>query len=212
MDAVPPSASLRPPPMSASMRPMPSQCDLCRKAAPGSSAAGAFRSPEDVLVKDEGDGGRMHLVVRAEPGSGRSERVVFGVHIALAVVIFAGVAVKPALAVPILLVGFVVLLSGMWLSRIVGARSEFVIDGGSFTAKGWHGGQVRCSPRDVRGVRIEAKGPSAEKGIARTAFDLAVSLDDNTTHLLKTDFRRYEYAEETVRRLQAGLDRAAGRG
>lgn len=213
MDAVPAGASLRPP--SASMRPTPTQCDWCRKiAVAGKVGVGAstFKGPDDAIVKATGEGTLTHLIVRADPPAGRSERLVFRVHAALAALVLIGVAARPSLLLPSVVVSAVILLSGMWLARIVGARSEFVVDGPHFSARGWRGGAVKSSPRDVREVRIEGKGPSVEHGRARTAYDVVISLDDGTSHTVATQFRRYEYAEETVRRLKDGIARATVRG
>lgn len=197
-----------------SLRPQSPLCDWCRKVtvAGKGSGAGMFKSPADIVVKDEGEGTRTLLVVRAEPSAGRSESLVFGVHAALAAVTAAGVAFKPGLVIPILLVAFILLLSGIWLSRMVGARSEFRVDGPTFVAKGWRGGGVNASPRDVRDLRIDGKGASVEHARPRTIFDIVIALDDGTAHTLRTQFRRYEYAEETVSRLKAAVDRATVRG
>lgn len=195
-----------------SLRPQSPLCDGCRKVTvtgKGGAGAAMFKAPDDVVVKDEGDGVKTVLVVRAEPAAKRSEAIVFGVFAALAGITVAGIAVKPGLVIPILLVAFILLLSGIWLSRLVGARTEFLVDGPVFTAKGWRGGAVNASPRDVRDLRIDAKGASVEHGRPRTIFDLVIALDDGTSHALKTQFRRHEYAEETVRRLRAALDRSA---
>lgn len=197
------------------MRPPSPLCDWCRKVAvPGKTGVGAetFKAPDDVIVKAEDDGSRTRLVVRAEPRSGKSERIVFVVHAALAVLIMSGAIFRPTLILPIVAVSAVMLASGMWLSRIVGARSEFTIDGSSFAARGWRGGVLETASRDVREVRVEAKGPSVEQGRARTAFDVVVTLDDGRSHNVATQFRRHEYAEETVNRIKAAVARATARG
>lgn len=203
-----------PTPVGGSLRPGTPLCDGCRKiAVPGKIGAGAstFKSAEDVLVSYATDGNSTRFVVRAEPRAGRAERVVFVVHIVLALIILAGMVVKPGIVLPILAVAVMVLLTGLWLSRIAGARSEFAVDGANFTARGWRGGSLHTSPRDVRDLRIEAKGPSVEHNRPRTAFDLLVALDDGTTHTVKTQFLRYEYAEDTLQRLQDAIQRGAQR-
>ncbi len=176
------------------------------KAGPG---AAIFKDPDDALVSHVTEGNSTTLVVRAEPSAGRAERVVFIVHIVIAVLLLAGIALKPGLALPILAVSVMVLLTGLWLSRVAGARSEFAVDGANFSARGWRGGSVKTSPRDVRDVRIDGKGPSVQHNRARTTYDLAFALDDGTTHTVKTQFRRYEYAEVTVERLRDAIARAA---
>jgi hypothetical protein len=196
------------------MRPTPTLCDWCRKiAVPGKTGAGAlaFQGPDDVLVSHAVDGNSTRLVVRSEPAAGRAERVVFLAHIGIAVLILAGIAVKPGIALPILAVSVVVLLTGLWLSRVSGARSEFAVDGSSFTARGWRGGSISTSPRDVRDMRIDGKGPSVEHNRARTAYDIAVSLDDGTTHVVRAQFLRHEYAEMTLAHLRDAIARASQR-
>ncbi|MFO0624305.1 MAG: hypothetical protein U0325_01710 [Polyangiales bacterium] len=196
------------------MRPPPALCDWCRKiAVPGKTGAGAlaFQGPDDVLVRHAVDGNSTRLIVRAEPAAGRAERIVFIAHIVIAVILLAGIAVKPSIALPILAVSVVVMLTGLWLSRVSGARSEFVVDGATFTARGWRGGSINTSPRDVRDIRIDGKGPSVEHNRPRTAYDIAFSLDDGTTHVVKAQFLRHEYAEMTLAHLRDAVDRASQR-
>jgi len=196
------------------MRPSPVLCDWCRKiAVPGKTGAGAlaFQGPDDALVSHTVDGNSTRLIVRAEPAAGRAERLVFVAHIVIAVLLLGGIALKPGIALPILVVSVVVLLSGLWLSRVSGARTEFTIDGSTFTARGWRGGSVTTSPRDVRDMRIDGKGPSVEHNRPRTAYDIAVSLDDGTTHIVKAQFLRHEYAEMTLAHLRDAVARGAQR-
>jgi hypothetical protein len=146
-------------------------------------------------------------------GGGLSGGQIAGIVIGTVVgaALLAGLAVKPGIALPILAVSVVVTLSGLWLSRVSGARSEFVVDGATFTARGWRGGSVTTSPRDVRDMRIEGKGPSVEHSRPRTAYDIAVSLDDGTTHIVKAQFLRHEYAEMTLAHLRDAISRGAQR-
>lgn len=196
------------------MRPSPALCDWCRKiAVPGKTGTGAlaFQRPDDVLVSHAVDGNSTRLIVRSEPAAGRAERMVLLAHIGIAVLLLAGIAVKPGIALPILAVSVVVMLTGLWLSRVSGARSEFVVDGATFTARGWRGGSINTSPRDVRDMRIEGKGPSVEHNRPRTAYDIAVSLDDGTTHIVRAQFLRHEYAEMTLAHLRDAVSRGAQR-
>ncbi len=196
------------------MRAPPVLCDWCRKiAVPGKVGVGAlaFQSPDDVLVSHAIDGNSTRLVVRADPAAGRAERLVFIAHVAIAVILLLGIAVKPGIALPILVVSVVLLLTGLWLSRVSGARTEFRVDGATFTARGWRGGAINTSPRDVRDLRIDGKGPSVEHNRPRTAYDIAVSLDDGTTHVVRAQFLRHEYAEMTLAHLRDAVARGAQR-
>lgn len=205
---IPPSAP------GTSLRPPPVLCDWCRKVAvPGKTGVGAlaFQSPDDVLVVHAVDGNSTRLIVRADPAAGRAERVVFVAHIVIAVLLLVGIAAKPGIALPILAVSVVVMLTGLWLSRVSGARTEFTVDGATFTARGWRGGSITTSPRDVRDMRIDGKGPSVEHNRPRTAYDIAVSLDDGTTHVVRAQFLRHEYAEMALAHLRDAVARGAQR-
>lgn len=197
-----------------SLRPGPILCDWCRKiAVHGKTGVGAqtFKAPDDIVVKAVSEGNTTELIVRAEPNAGRAERTVFMAFIGIAALLLVGMVFQPGIILPILAVSVMVLLTGLSLSRVAGARSTFSVDGANFRAKGWRGGSVQTSPRDVREIRIDGKGPSVEHNRPRTSFDIAIALDDGTTQTLKTQFRRHEYAEETVARVRAAIDRAAQR-
>jgi hypothetical protein len=197
------------------MRPLPVVCDGCRKV-PESSRVGAggvgFAGPEDAIVQELVEGSSTRLIVRAESAAGRAETLVRRGSFAIAAVLVLGIAAQPSIALAILVVSAVVAGTGFWLSRVSGARSEFAMDGASLTAKGWRGGVLSCSPRDVREVRYEAKVPSVEHNRPRTVYDIVLTLDDGVSHTIRTQFRRCEYAEETVSRLKAAVARAVHRG
>lgn len=196
------------------MRPGAPLCDWCRKiAVPGKVGVGAttFKGPEDIIVKFRTDGNVTELIVRAEPSAGRAERTVFIAFIVIASLLLVSMVFLPGIILAILAVSVMVLLTGLSLSRIAGARSSFHVDGANFVATGWRGGSVKTSPRDVRQIRIDGKGPSVEHNRPRTAYDIAIALDDGTTQMLKTQFRRHEYAEEAVERVRAAVERAAQR-